>query len=133
MEVYGNGFHFADKDEIDKKINVDGPIFGRVTNNTSIPNIIGTMPHIGMRLLKVFRDDTVSGKTAGNNGSGIAFGGGDTVAIISVDGWGNHIVQVSWCNGEPDRFWQEQIAWKSDIDALKARISALEKQIGGTK
>lgn len=129
--IFADGEELLNKKDFDKKVNIDGSIYEIISNNQSIQDIIGTIPHIGMRLLKVFRDDSAPGETAGHNGSGIAFGGEDTVAIISVDGWHNHQAQVTWSNSDSN--WHENIAWQSDIDALKARIDALEKQIGGTK
>lgn len=129
--IFANGDELLNKKDFDQKVNIDGSIYEIISNNQSIQDVIGAIPHTGMHILKVFRDNSDPGKTAGHNGSGIAFGGEDTVAIISVDGWHAHQAQVTWSNSDQNGAWHENIAWQSDIDALKARVDALEKQIGG--
>lgn len=132
MDIYGNGFHFANKDEIDKKVNISQPAFKRLTNFNQWSDLIGESDTTGKNgILSSFRDDTNwnSQFTSGGNGAGIVFGGYDTHAMITAM-WNKPIVTITAGN-LPNPTWSEKLAFQSDINALKARISALEKQIGG--
>lgn len=136
MQLFSGGKEMASKDDLDKKVNVDSNLYSEVSASNDISQVIGTTPHTGMRLLKAFRDNSASEITAGNNGSGIAFGGDDTAAVISVDGWGEHIARVTWQNSHNTRLWHEDIAWKSDIQNLNNLLgpvlSSNIKQLGKT-
>lgn len=130
--IFASGEELLNKKDFDDKVNVDSNIYSEVFDSYDISQVIGTTPHSGMKLLKVFRDNsTFGGITAGANGSGIAFGGEDTAAVISVNGWGQHIARITWQNSDKSRLWYEDIAWKSDIAELKQEIADLKKQIGG--
>lgn len=130
----GKQYQVVSQDEFDEKVNVNEPIFRRLqgNQNKSMADITGQSLGIGAKALVSFRDNSNSAdKTEAHNGSGIAFGGDDTAVAISVPGWGEHQMKVYWSNGRPDRDWTEYVAFKSDINTLEQRISALEKQIGG--
>lgn len=58
----------------------------------------------------------------------LAFGENDVRGIISVS-FNSHTARIT--GGNLGSSWSENIAWQSDIETLKARITALEKQIGG--
>lgn len=131
MDVYGNGFHFANKDEIDKKVNTDTSLTVQPNNETlQISNF--TNGKNETKILQAFHDiSSEKGMTIGGYGSGIAFGTSNTIAILNVH-WASHKARIiGSIDNSDNQYWSEDIAWKSDIDALKARIDKLEKQIGG--
>lgn len=131
MEVYGNGFHFANKDEIDKKVNTDTSLTAQpVDKLLYISNFTGGKPE--SKTLQAFHDvSDQSGMTIGNYGSGIAFGSSNTLGILNVH-WLNHQARIigSIC-GDDTQYWSEDIAWKSDIARLEQEIADIKKQMGG--
>lgn len=113
MELYGGGHKFV----TDKKVNVDNSLYKIITANDNMADILGRNPQTGQRNLVVFRDNSGpndNNLTASLNGSGIVFGGDDTAAVLSVDGWGMRRARIGWQNTN-NRMWHEDIAWKSDV------------------
>lgn len=64
----------------------------------------------------------------GNFDNLIKFTGDDVTSIINVGGFDNRAKILSQAG---QSFWEEEIAWKSDIKRLENRISTLENKIGG--
>lgn len=129
--IFTDGEELLNKKDFDKKLNVDQSTFYQMTAFNKWSDVIPDRNKANV--LTSLRDDTDIGNkyTAGGNGAGLLFGGLDTHAMITAR-WNQPVVIISAGNydgGNPT--WSEQLAFKSDIDALKARISALEKQIGG--
>ena len=116
--------------EFDEKVNVNAPIYRYITDNQTWDDILG-QGMASKNVLMSIRDDSKRGNTWGSNSAGIAFGGNDTKALIDVE-WGGlgHMARVTAGNSKKIN-WHEDIAWKSDVQRLEQRISALEKQIGG--
>ncbi|NRO91135.1 hypothetical protein IMAU10142_01163 [Lactobacillus helveticus] len=113
---------------VEGKVNVDTPLFHRVLNNDTWVNITGTT-NDNKKVLTALRDDgpTGDGPTAGGNGSGIAFGGGDTKGVLSLD-WRHPIARIAGGNADKP-VWHEDIAWKSDIDRLQSIINQQNQTI----
>lgn len=121
------------KQEFDSKINVNEPLFATVQNFSKWSDIIDN-PSQNNALISI-RDNTNHGAISytapiiGGNSAAFLFGGNDTHAMVSAH-WDRSIVR--FCAGNADNIlWKEDVAWKSDIQALQERVSALEKQIGG--
>jgi len=64
----------------------------------------------------------------GNFDNLIKFAGDDVTSIINVGGFDNKAKILSQAG---QSYWEEEIAWKSDIKRLEDRISTLENKIGG--
>lgn len=129
--IFAGGEELLNKKAFDKKVNVDIPLVHDSADNSVLKmtdfSNLGSNP----ATLQSFHDHANGDMTIGNYGSGIAFGSSNTLGILNVH-WSNHQARViGGLNSDNTGYWKEDIAWKSDIDALKARISALEKQIGG--
>ncbi|WP_052747898.1 pyocin knob domain-containing protein [Lactobacillus helveticus] len=120
------------QNSVNSKVNVDGPLFKHLTqfNNWSDLfdgySVSGIAATNGSRLV-AFRDDTNGGNTVGSNGAGIAFGGGDTKGVLSVD-YGDHTARIAGGNGDKPN-WSEDIAWKSDITNLQNTINQQSQTI----
>lgn len=128
-KVFIDDQEMTNKDDFDKKVNVDVPLYRRMTNNNSWKDILG-IENQTHNVLIALRDDTFGqGPTAGGNGAGIAFGGVDTKAILTTD-WLHQTARIAAGNDYAP-VWHEDIAWKSDIAELKQEITDLKKQIGG--
>ena len=108
------------------KVNVDAPLFRRITSSNTWQDILGVAN--GNQVLVSIRDDSNGGNTLGENSAAIAFGGGDTKGVLSV-GYANHKARIM--GGNVDRpQWQEDIAWKSDIDNLNNKYNGYDSRIG---
>lgn len=110
----GQQYPIADQDEFDNKVNVDSSLFHSITNNDTWTNIIGTNNN-QKSVLTSLRDDSSNGDgpTVGKHGSGIAFGGWDTKAVLSVD-FDSPKARIAGGNADKPA-WHEDIAWKSDV------------------
>ncbi len=109
----------ADVNAINSKVNVDGPLFKRLTQFDNWSDLFdgysldGINATNGNRLV-AFRDDIFnSTNTVGKNGTGVAFGGGDTKGVLSVS-YNSHTARIAGGNGNAP-VWHEDIAWKSDL------------------
>lgn len=130
MELYGGGHKIV----TDDKVNTDVPMYRHITNDDTWADILGA-ENAGHRVLVSFRDDTNGdGPTTGNFGSGVAFGGGDTKGVLSVD-YASQRARIAAGNGDAPS-WHEDIAWKSDIQNLNQLLapvlSSNIKQLGKT-
>ena len=107
----------ADKSQV----NVSGNLFNRMTDDSTWKAITG-VDNIDNAILTSIRDDSPSGgNTTGSNGSAIAFGGGDTKAVLSVN-WLQHEAKITSGNGSGPK-WVEDVAWKSDINNTNANVT----------
>lgn len=116
--IFADGQEMTNKDDFDQKVNVDNPLYKTITANGSMADILGRNPQTGQRNLVAFRDNSGTNDnnlTASYNGSGIVFGGDDTAAVLSVDGWGKRRARIGWQTTDTNRAWHEDIAWKSDL------------------
>ena len=119
MDLYGDGHKFV----TDDKVNVDIPMYHHVTNDDTWADILGA-ENARQRALVSFRDDTTgNGSTIGNFGSGIAFGGGNTKGVLSVD-FSSPRARIASGNGVAPS-WHEDIAWKSDIQNLNQLLAPI--------
>ncbi len=112
------------------RINVDGPLFKRLTRFTNWGDMFdgysvnGFTATNGSRLV-AFRNDTDSPNLVGGNSSGIGFGGGDTKSYLSVS-YDQHRAIIGGGNGNTP-VWHEEVAWKSDINDLRNQIRELRE------
>lgn len=115
----------SDITTLQNKVNVDGPLYKDLKQFNNWSDLFNdyasasTSAVIGR--LVAFRDDTNGANTTGNFGSGIAFGGGDTSGVLSVDPF-DHNARVT--GGNTSAAWHEDIAWKSDLTNLQNQIQA---------
>lgn len=129
---------FIDGDEIAKKENIDYPIAVHLgsTNPQTIQDFAKMLNLDNSKMhLKTIRTEIPAftpGILPDNYSNLLVFGGGDTYTVVGSNPF-NPGVKIINASLNMDRNWSEELAFKSDIDALKARISVLEKQIGGTK
>lgn len=120
---------------INSKIKIDAPMFLQVNNddalNQSLGDIKGTgTSGLGTRL-RFIRTAYENGKEiSANHGGGMQFGMNGMVGMINLNAL-KPGAQIGVSINGKSFGWLEALAFQSDIDALKARISALEKQIGG--
>ena len=63
----------------------------------------------------------------GNHSAGVAFGGGDTKGFLEVS-YGERRARIGGGNGNAP-VWHEDIAWKSDINALWGQLNQLKSQV----
>lgn len=130
---------FIDGDEVAKKENIDYPI-GSIIGKSNLKTASQFTQAFGLERnkshLKIIRDNIPNyaekGLLAGNYGNSIVFGGQDTYTVLSANSFTNDVRIFSVSNMSQLNY-NEQLAFKSDIEALKARISALESKIGGGK
>lgn len=107
----------ADKSQV----NVSGNLFNRMTDDSTWKAITG-VDNTDNAILTSIRDDSPSGgNTTGGNGSAIAFGGGDTKAVLSVN-WLQHEAKITSGNDSGPK-WVEDVAWKSDINNTNANVT----------
>ena len=114
MQLYGGGHKFV----TDQKVNIDNSLYKTITANDSMADVLGRNLQIGQKNLVAFRDNSGpndNNLTASYNGSGIVFGGDDTAAVLSVDGWGKRRARIGWQSAYTNKMWHEDIAWKSDV------------------
>lgn len=130
---------FIDGDEVAKKENIDYPI-GSVIGESNLKTASQFTQAFGLdhnkSHLKIIRDNipdhAEKGLLAGNYGNSIVFGGQDTYTVLSANSFNND-VRIFSVSDMSQLNYNEQLAFKSDIEALKARISALESKIRGGK
>lgn len=128
---------FFGGDEVAKKENMDYPI-GSILGDSNLKTASQFTQTFGLDRnkihLKTIRDNipayTEKGLLAGNYGNSIVFGGQDTYTVLSANSFIND-VRIFSVSDMSQLNYNERIAFKSDIEALKARISALESKIGG--
>lgn len=107
----------ADKSQV----NTSNNLFNRMTDDSTWKAITG-VDNTDNAILTSIRDDSPSGgNTTGGNGSAIAFGGGDTKAVLSVN-WLQHEAKITSGNGSGPK-WVEDVAWKSDINNTNANVT----------
>lgn len=115
------------EDQINR-INVDGPLFKHLTQFNNWSDLfdgysVNGITAINGNRLVAFRDDTNGGNTVGSNSAGIAFGGGDTKGVLSVQ-YNGHQARIAGGNGTAPT-WHEDIAWKSDVNDLRNQVQQL--------
>lgn len=130
--IFANGEELANKKDVDKKVNMTNDSICHIDNSTHTQG----SEILGQKISgQFFESITNYNKNPSNTvlADAVTFAGGDNnaAAMISVSHPNNQMKVMGFgdINGLP--VWTEYVAWKSDIDDLKARISALEKQIGG--
>lgn len=131
--IFVSGDELANKKDVDSvnsKINVDTNLFKLNQNDpVNVSDFSAQIPYptnnsVGRLQVIHQRTNNVGKDTYGQFDTLLVFGGDDGFNALDVklQSQGARIMNSKW-NGE--------LAFKSDIDALKARIDALEKQIGG--
>lgn len=110
------------------KVNVDAPLFRKISNATTWQDILGVAN--GDQVLVSIRDEA-GGNTLGNFGSAVAFGGGDTKGVLNV-AYTDHTARIIGGNGSAP-VWHEDIAWKSDITNLSNQLQAQSSTINDLK
>lgn len=108
------------------KVNVDAPLFRRITSSNTWQDILGVANTKGNQVLVSVRDEA-GGNTIGNFSSAVAFGGSDTKGVLNV-AYSNHIARIIGGNGNRP-LWHEDIAWKSDIQNLLNMLNQQSQQI----
>ena len=128
-EVLGqlpNKANLSDVSALQSKVNTSNNLFNHMSDNSTWQGITG-ISNTDNAVLTSIRDDTNGGNTVGGNGAGIAFGGGDTKAVLSVDWVKAHAI-ITGGNGNAP-VWHEDIAWKSDISNLQNIINQQNQTI----
>lgn len=128
-EVLGqlpNKANLSDVSALQSKVNTSNNLFNHMSDNSTWQGITG-ISNTDNAVLTSIRDDTNGGNTVGSNGAGIAFGGGDTKAVLSV-GWQTAHAIIAGGNGNAP-VWHEEVAWKSDIDRLQSIINQQNQTI----
>lgn len=128
-EVLGqlpNKANLSDVSALQSKVNTSNNLFNHMLDNSTWQGITG-ISNTNNAVLTSIRDDTYGGNTVGGNGAGIAFGGGDTKAVLSV-GWQTAHAIITGGNGNAP-VWHEEVAWKSDIDRLQSIINQQNQTI----
>lgn len=127
--IFTNGEELLSKKDFDKKVNIQKPLYVDVTNAQEDWSAFNPQSQ-NVNMLQAFGEKFSSPNDLmlGSWSAGLVFGGFNTKGIFEVDPY-HHAFRVHGTDSNIK--WQEDVAFKSDIDALKARISALEKQIGG--
>ena len=128
-EVLGqlpNKANLSDVSALQSKVNTSNNLFNHMSDNSTWQGITG-ISNTDNAVLTSIRDDTNGGNTVGGNGAGIAFGGGDTKAVLSV-GWQTAHAIIAGGNGNAP-VWHEEVAWKSDIDRLQSIINQQNQTI----
>lgn len=135
MELYGGGHKFV----TDKEVNVDTPLYKHLgsqnpTNYKDLVKQLGVNDTDGH--LMAVRDEipgNVNGVLADNYSDAIVFGGKDTIKILSINSFDKKakVTSLNGINNATVDYWEDFIAWKSDIQRLEQEISDLKKQIGG--
>ena len=136
--IFSDGQELINKDDFDKKINIDNQI-GSDTSN-SLPASDNWSDIFGVNtgaswidrhnLLRVGQTQETN-YFYGKNSSALFFGGGDTKGGLEVH-YADHEARIVGGNN-PKVLWSEGIAWKSDIQKLEQEISDLKKQIDQLK
>lgn len=128
-EVLGqlpNKANLSDVSALQSKVNTSNNLFNHMLDNSTWQGITG-ISNTNNAVLTSIRDDTNGGNTVGGNGAGIAFGGGDTKAVLSV-GWLTAHAIITGGNGNAP-VWHEEVAWKSDISNLQNIINQQNQTI----
>ena len=137
-DLYANGEKLTtskDLKQINDKIKIDAPMFVQVNSNDELNKTLADIKGqntsgLGLRFRFIRTTyDNPSGILA-NYGGGIQFGMNGMVGMINLNALKSG-AQIGVSKNGQTFYWTEALAFQSDIDALKARISALEKQIGG--
>lgn len=130
--IFADGEELLNKKDFDKKVNMTNDSICHIDNSTHTQgNEI-----LGQNITGQFFESVTNYNKYPSNtvlADAVTFAGGDNNAAVMISvSHPNHQIKVmgfSDVNGLPT--WSDYVAWQSDIEALKARISALEKQIGG--
>ena len=108
------------------KVNVTTPLFREISADSTWEDIFGvTNPTNVLTSLRI--NPGGNGQLVNDYAAGIGFGGNDTKAVISVD-YDSHVARITAGNG-PGPGWNEDIAWKSDINTINQTISALQQTV----
>ena len=121
-----NKANSSDVSALQSKVNTSNNLFNHMSDNSTWQGITG-ISNTDNAVLTSIRDDTNGGNTVGGNGAGIAFGGSDTKAVLSV-GWQTAHAIIAGGNGNAP-VWHEEVAWKSDIDRLQSIINQQNQTI----
>ena len=118
-----NKANSSDVSALQSKVNTSNNLFNHMSDNSTWQGITG-ISNTHNAVLTSIRDDTNGGNTVGDNGAGIAFGGGDTKAVLSVN-WRTAHAIITGGNGNAP-VWHEDIAWKSDVNDLRNQVQQLK-------
>lgn len=137
MDLFMNGNDLLKGFE--EKQNFDTPFFQH-WGNQDVTSYSDLFKDLGFKNdnvghFKVIRDEIPSQTNyfAGAWGSSIAFGGADTLALLTVDPF-NQRAKIIGMNAQGRSGWTGNLAFQSDIAKLEQEISDLKKQIvGGDK
>lgn len=127
--IFADGEELLNKKDFDKKVNVQKPLYVDVTNAQEDWSAFSAKGQ-KVNMIQAFGEkfDSPNDLMLGSWSAGLVFGGFNTKGIFEVDPY-HHAFRVHGTDSAIK--WQEDVAFQSDINALKARVSALEKQIGG--
>lgn len=118
------------KQEFDSRVNTTNALYSNKYTPYDLHDVLSN--EYGDNTLGVINNQFGSviggGSLLGNFDSLLVFGGNDVRHALDV-GTFSHQVRVS--TRTSSSFWQDDLVFKSDYDKLVARVSALEKQIGG--
>lgn len=112
----------------EEKVNIDGALFHNVNVGNNWNDILG-FDNGTTSALVGFRADSSNSlnNLLGNYSAGVAFGGGDTKGFLEVS-YGERRARIGGGNGNAP-VWHEDIAWKSDINALWGQLNQLKSQV----
>lgn len=125
MATFFNGHNLENVD----KLNIEGNLAADCKTDNEVLQQFN--PSEYGNLLRTVRFNAPNFSKFWGNGAGILFGQKGMASILGVAPF-DHLASITVSTDSGTSIgWSENIAWKSDIEALNARISALEKQIGG--
>lgn len=139
-DLYANGEKLTtskDLNAINSKVNIDAPMFVQAGSNDELIKTLADIKDrngsgLGVRFRFIRTSYNNPSGILANFGGGMQFGMNGMVGQINLNALKPGAQIGVSTNGKAFN-WTKSLAFQSDIDALKARISALEKQIGGTK
>lgn len=130
--IFINDQEMTNKNDFDGKVNVKNPLYQTTYKPLTKDDLCSfSAPNGGaLQLIHQMTADTGT-DTLGNWDNILFMSGFDVINLIDL-GNPKGVVKISHLSTlNPGNNWSENIAWKSDIQRLEQRISALEKQIGG--
>lgn len=124
--IFADGEELLNKKDFDKKVNINMPIYGESNkDHSNIAEYFNQNVYHGNGIQVIH-------ETYQKYANILGMAGDNVRSTIRIPLFGDHLVGVS-CSDQNNTQWSENIAWKSDIEALQNQINDLKKQIGGTK
>ena len=127
--IFANGEELLNKKDFDNKVNLDKSLYTDVTSAQKDWSMFNPQ-HENLNMIQAFGEhfNDPNDLMLGSWSAGLIFGGFNTKGVFEVDPY-HHSFRVHGTDSTIN--WHEDVAFKSDIDALQNQINDLKKQIGG--